>query len=275
MLNAYALHSILKWRILLFLMAIRLQPKLMGILNVTPDSFFDGGAYFTLEKAIERGVALWQEGADIVDIGGASFRPGAEPVSEEEQIRRVRPVIEALRVRVPIALSIDTDKAGVAQMAVEKGVSLINNVEGFSDPAMRDVAAGCNADLCVMHKMPLDPNEGAIEQIIRFFEGQIEALVKMGVKESRIILDPGIGFGKTVEQHREIFRELKRFKTFGLRLLVGASRKASLEKILGWADVLKNPRELLPATLAIHTMALAAGTDILRVHDVKEHRGSF
>ncbi len=249
--------------------------QLMGVLNVTPDSFYDGGMHYSLEKAIEHGLKMAQEGADIIDIGGASSRPFAPFVSEEEELNRVIPVIEALAKTISTPLSIDTDKSKVARKAVQSGVTLINCIRGFSDPEMLAVAAGCEADLCVMHMqgtpetMQINPSypNGVVPEIMAFFEKQIELLTRAGIVPERIILDPGIGFGLTVEHTLEIFDHLKKFKKFGLRLLIGASRKSFLSKLL-----MKPATELLPATLAIHTMAICNGADIIRVHDVAEHR---
>lgn len=249
--------------------------KIMGVLNATPDSFFDQGSFFSLENGIAQGKKLWEEGADIIDIGGASFRPFAPHVEEEEELRRVIPLIEALRIALPIPLSIDTDKPAVAREAVRRGVSLINNIGGFTDREMIEVAKNCSADLCVMHMqgtpqtMQINPSypRGVVEEILDFFEKRIDILTGAGIRPERIILDPGIGFGKTVEHTLLIFKELKKFKKFGLRLLIGASRKSFMTKLLG-----KPPKDLLPATLAIHTMSLLAGVDIIRVHDMREHR---
>lgn len=247
----------------------------MGILNVTPDSFFDKGAHFSFEKAIERAKVMVQEGADIIDIGGASSSPRSLPTPEEVERERVIPLIEVLASQLSTPLSIDTDKPRIAKEAVEKGARLINDIYGFQKPEMVEVAASCQTDLCLMHMqgtpqtMQVAPSypEGVISHILQFFEKQVETLIQAGVNPARIILDPGIGFGKTVEHNLEILQNLAAFKKFGLRILIGASRKSFLTKILG-----KSPIDLLPATLTIHTIALIHGADILRVHDVKEHR---
>jgi dihydropteroate synthase len=251
------------------------RPLVMGILNATPDSFFDQGAYFSLEQGIAHAIQMAKEGADIIDIGGESARPGAPPVDEKEEMQRVIPLIEVLYQQLHIPLSIDTRKASVAAMAVEKGASLINDISGFSDPAMQEMAADCDADLCLMHMqgtpqtMQLQPEypEGVVDHLLRFFHERIETLVRKGIKESRIILDPGIGFGKTVEQNLLLFSAIGKFQSFGLRLLIGASRKSFIQKILG-----KPAQETLAATLAVHGFCAIHGVDILRVHDVIEHR---
>jgi dihydropteroate synthase len=250
------------------------KPKLMAVLNITPDSFFDQGAYFALEKAVARGKECARLGADLIDIGGASYRPGSLPLSTEEELRRVLPLIEALRGTLP--LSIDSYNPAVASAAVARGASLINDISGFTHPLMRELAASCTADLCVMHMqgtpetMQRAPNypDGVVVEVMRFFEKQIELLLKEGVRQERLILDPGIGFGKSVEHNIELLKAIPKFKQrFGLRLLIGASRKSFMSKILG-----KNSTELLPATLVIHTMALLTGADLIRTHDINEHR---
>lgn len=247
----------------------------MGILNATPDSFYDQGAFFTFENAIAHALRMAREGADIIDIGGESTCPGATPIEEEEELRRVVPLLDALKSQLQIPISIDTRKARVAATAVDRGATLINDITGFSDPAMQEVAMSCQADLCVMHMQgtpqtmqitPLYP-EGVVEHILRFFSERIESLVKRGIKESRLILDPGIGFGKTVEHNIFLLQAIERFQTFGLRLLFGASRKSFIQKILG-----KRSEETLAATLAVHGLCVSKGVDIVRVHDVKEHR---
>ncbi len=248
----------------------------MGILNATPDSFFDQGAYFSLEQAVARGMAMEKEGADLIDIGGASSRPGAHMVSEEEEMRRVLPLIEALQPSLSIPISIDSCTPSVVARALEKGVSLINDITGFQHPAMRELAAGTTADLCVMHMqgtpqtMHISPvyEEGVVEHLLRFFERQISLLVKAGISESRIILDPGIGFGKKFEHNLAILNELERFRCFGLRILIGASRKGFLKQFTRNAD-------LLAPTLSAHLLAFLNGADILRAHDVKEHRAAL
>lgn len=251
------------------------KPLLMGVLNVTPDSFFDHGAWFSSGKGIERGLQQVAEGADILDIGGASSRPGALPVATEEELRRTIPLIEALAPQIRVPISIDTENPVVAKRALEAGAQWINDVNGFQDPGMREVAASCSGDLCLMHRqgtsatMQINPcyPDGVIVEILRFFEMQIGLLIKEGVAESRIILDPGIGFGKSLEHNLIILRGISQIKTLGMRVLIGASRKAFLTKILG-----KPPGELLSPTLAVHAAAVLEGADIIRVHDVKEHR---
>ena len=260
----------------------------MGILNVTPDSFFDGGCYAEVERAVLRAEQMVAAGADIIDIGGESTRPGAPAVSEEEELRRVIPVIQALRQRgVVVPISIDTRKARVASQALAAGATLINDVSGFRDPEMQDVAAASLAELCIMH-MQGDPQsmqsaphyeKGVVYAIMQWLEGQVKMLVEKGVRPSRIILDPGIGFGKTVAHNIEILQNLRTLKSLGFPVLLGASRKSFTAKILNEVagnvaknNIVKSLSGPLSATLTVNTLALMAGVDIIRVHDIEEHR---
>lgn len=247
----------------------------MGILNVTSDSCYDGGRYLQQEQAIGHGFKLYEDGADLLDIGGESTRPGADPVSEEEELRRVIPVIEGLRPHLPIPISIDTMKAAVAEQAVAAGASLINDVTGFADPAMRQVAANTGVYVCVVHMqgtprtMQANPHypEGVVVHLLNWFEERIDLLIHEGVKEENIILDPGIGFGKTVAHNIEILQNLAELQALGFPLLVGTSRKDFMRKITG-----RDRDELLPTTIAVNTLLMMEEVDILRVHDVLEHR---
>lgn len=249
--------------------------KLMGILNVTPDSFFDRGKSFLTDVAVKHGKDLYEKGADYIDIGGESTRPGSLPVEEEEELRRVIPVIQSLHKQLDIPISIDTCKARVAAEALEAGASLINDILGFRDPAMQEVAASGNVDLCLMHmqgtpaNMQINPHypDGVVPHLLKWFENQVLSLVKRGVKEKHIILDPGIGFGKSVADNLEIIQNLRQFKTLGFRVLLGVSRKSFIGKILN-----KPTAELLPGTLAVNCFAVISKVDIIRVHDVREHR---
>lgn len=247
--------------------------QLMGILNVTPDSFYDGGRY--IENAIERALEIEWEGADIIDIGGESSRPGASPVSEDEELQRVIPIIEHLKGKISIPISIDTRKARVASAAVEAGATLINDITGFSDPAMCEAAASTGANICVMHMqgtpqiMQKNPHysKGVVPHVLNWFEKRLESLFKTGIHEKNIILDPGIGFGKTVSHNLEIIHNLQKFKTLGFPILLGVSRKSFMSKIVN-----KPAKELLPTTITMNTIAILSKVDIIRVHDVKEHR---
>lgn len=252
------------------------KAKLMGILNCTPDSFYDGGNYFSAAKAIEHGIQLAKEGADIIDIGGESARPGALNVDAEEEMRRVLPVVSELRKSLKIPLSIDTMKPIVALRALESGATMINDICGFANPEMQRIAASANVPICVMHMqgnpktMQVSPDypEGVVHTLMRWFEKRLDLLLAQGIRVENIILDPGIGFGKTVEQNCAILKEIPRLKSLGFPVLLGTSRKSFLSKILN-----KSPKELLSTTLAVNTMSLLWGVDIIRVHDVEQHRG--
>lgn len=247
----------------------------MGILNVTPDSCYDQGRWGTHALAIQRGIQLYEEGAQLIDIGGESTRPGAAPVSESEELNRVIPVIKELKKQLSLPLSIDTMKPRVAAAAIEAGVSMINDVSGFSDPAMRRLAADSQVQICVMHMqgtpatMQIAPSypEGVIPHLCEWFAKRIDQLLDAGLKEEQIILDPGIGFGKTVAHNVEIVNNLQKIKALGFPVLLGLSRKSFIGKILN-----KRYPDLLAGTLAITTLAILAGVDILRVHDVIEHQ---
>lgn len=247
----------------------------MGILNVTPDSFFDKGHFFSPELAIERGIEIYQEGADILDIGGESTRPGAKSVSLEEELARVIPVISALKKEIPIPISIDTMKAEVARQAVEAGADLINDVTGFSDPLMIALGAKTNKEVIVMHMqgtpatMQNKPSyqNGIVEELISFFKERVKTLLASGIRKEQIILDPGIGFGKSIADNLEIIHNLPEVKRIGLPVLLGISRKSFMSKIID-----KPAESLLPATLGLNTVAIMSQIDMIRVHDVKEHR---
>lgn len=249
------------------------KTKLMAILNVTPDSYFTHYPHHT--DAIQQGKLFYEQGAEIIDVGGESSRPNAPIVSEEEEMQRVIPLITALSAAIPIPISIDTTKARVAAAAVETGATLINDIGGFRDPAMQEVAASANVDLCVMHMqgtpqtMQINPNypDGVITEIQRWLENQVNQLIKRGVKEKHIIIDPGIGFGKTVDHNLEILQNLPQLKGMGFRLLLGVSRKSFMAKICNLST-----DDLLPATIALNTLLIRSGVDIIRVHDVSQHR---
>jgi len=250
-------------------------PALMGILNVTPDSFFDQGRWFDHSTAIQRGIQMSREGADWIDIGGESTRPGAEPVSEKEELRRVIPVITSLKLEVPTPLSIDTMKASVAEAAIKAGASLINDVSGFSNVEMCRVAADSELPICLMHMqgnpktMQVNPvyPQGVVPFLLDWFKRGIDRLLASGIKEKNIILDPGMGFGKTVADNVEIVDNLHEMKAMGFPILLGFSRKSFLGKLIN-----KRTLNLLPASLAVTTLAILAHIEMIRVHDVSEHR---
>ena len=249
------------------------RPSVMGVVNVTPDSFSDGGRFLRADDAVAHARRLWAEGAAIVDVGGESTRPGADPVSVEEELARVGPVLEALAGE--IAVSIDTSKAGVARRALELGAEMVNDVTALrSDPDLAAVVVGHDAYLCLMHMqgeprtMQAAPRyDDVVADVARFLEERLEHAVAEGVPEERICLDPGIGFGKTVEQNLELVRRLDALVALGRPVVVGFSRKSSLGRILGDPEATTGT---LPASLGAAVAAFEHGAWMLRVHDVRE-----
>jgi dihydropteroate synthase len=243
----------------------------MGVLNVTPDSFSDGGLFYDHERAIEHGMKLARDGADIIDIGGESTRPGSDPVPLEEEIRRVIPVIEALARELDVPISIDTCKAEVASRALDAGASMVNDVSALRfDPDMVKVVAERKVPVVLMHMkgtpkdMQLDPRyEDLISEILEFLEERVHFAESNGVPPEAIIVDPGIGFGKTVEHNLSIIKHLRRFKSLGKPVLLGTSRKSFIGKVL---NVGVEERE--EGTAATVVAGILNGADIVRVHDV-------
>jgi dihydropteroate synthase len=263
--------------------------RLMGIVNVTPDSFSDGGLFLDASAAVAHGLELVAQGADILDIGGESTRPGAEPVSEGEELRRVAPVIEGLAGSEASGrggISIDTTKAAVARAALAAGADLVNDVSAFgADPAMAEVVAESGAECCLMH-MQGEPRtmqrapryDDVVDDVKAFLEERLAFAVRCGVREQRVLLDPGIGFGKTVAHNLELLRRLHELTALGRPLVVGTSRKSFLGRILADARGLKEPvavGERLPATLATSVLAYERGASVLRVHDVAPTRAAL
>ncbi len=251
------------------------SPKIMGIVNVTPDSFSDGGQYNDVDRAIAHGVQLLKEGADILDIGGESTRPNAEIVSVEQEIERVIPVIEGLSKLVQ-NISIDTRNAKTMRAAIEAGVNMINDVSALShDPQSLSVAAQSGLPVCLMHMQgsPQDMQdrptyENVIDDIMAYFEARLKICAANGITQDQIILDPGIGFGKTLEHNLSIIKHIDQFKRFGCPVLLGTSRKSFIGAVTG-AD---NAQDRLGGSLASALYGVKNGADILRVHDVKETR---
>lgn len=251
------------------------KTKLMAILNSTPDSFYANSRTTDLEQVIAKAVKFQEDGADIIDIGGESTRPNSSPVSETEELRRVIPAIKELKKALSIPISIDTRKPNVARAAFDAGASLINDITGFSHPEMIQLAKETNVDICVMHMqgtpetMQKNPHysDGIISFLNEWFKEKTNYLISQGIAQEKIILDPGIGFGKTVADNLEIIQNLPLFKELGFRVLLGTSRKWFIGQILQ-----KKTEDLLEGTLAANAMAIANGADIIRVHDVKEHR---
>jgi dihydropteroate synthase len=276
----------------------------MGILNVTPDSFSDGGRFCDPELAGAHARTLIEEGADILDVGGESTRPGAEPVAAEEELRRVLPVLEGVAAHRRVAggpqaasggrvqVSIDTSKASVARAAVAAGASIVNDVSAFrADPQMAGVVADSGVDCCLMHMLgePRTMQSGAggvggpeyedvVDDVKAFLEARLGFAVREGVREERVMLDPGIGFGKTVEHNLTLLRRLHELSTLGRPLVVGTSRKSFIGRIL--ADAAREPEPValerrLPGTIATNVLALERGASVLRVHDVAAVRAAL
>lgn len=249
------------------------EPLVMGILNVTPDSFSDGGKYNNSQKAIDRASKMEDEGADIIDIGGESTRPGAEQVDIEEELNRVIPVIEGVRQNSNIIISIDTYKSVVADKAISAGANIINDVSGLRfDNNMAHIASEAKVPIIVMHmlgnpqNMQNDPfYSNLMEELITFFKERVEVLISNGINTKNIILDPGIGFGKTVEHNFTIIRELNRIVDLGFPVLIGPSRKSFIGNTLNLP-----PEDRIEGTAAAVTAAIMNGSRIVRVHDVKE-----
>jgi dihydropteroate synthase len=250
------------------------RPSVMGVVNVTPDSFSDGGVNLQPEDAATSARRMIEDGAAIVDVGGESTRPGADPVSAGEELRRVLPVLEAVAGELPV--SIDTAKAEVARRALELGVELVNDVTALrGDPLMAEVVGESGAYVCLMHMlgeprtMQQDPRyDDVVADVKAFLEDRLALAVDAGIAEERICLDPGIGFGKTVEHNFELIRRLGELVALGRPVVVGFSRKSSLGKILGDAEARTGP---LSASIATAVAAYERGATILRVHDVREH----
>jgi len=264
-----------RWEIGKRVIDLSRRPCIMGVLNITPDSFSDGNRYFTAEKAVERAIEMEEQGADIVDIGGESTRPFAQPVDEEEEIRRVIPVIEKLAVRLKIPVSIDTYKSTVAEKALEAGAEIVNDISALMfDERMVEVVAATGAGLVLMHtraRPSVMQREteytSIISEIFRELCKSVSRAESAAISRERIVVDPGIGFGKNVAGNLEILRRLAEFKSIGSPILVGTSRKSFIGHVLG-----RDTGERIFGTAASMAIALANGASIFRVHDVKEMR---
>lgn len=244
-------------------------PLLMGIVNVTPDSFSDGGLLDSAEAAVAHGLRLAEEGAAIVDIGGESTRPGHETVDAATELARVLPVISGLKARSEVPISIDSYKAEVAEAALAAGASIINDVWGAQrDPRIAAVAARAGAPMVLMHNRDtIDAALDIFDEVTRFLDHSIAIATQAGVPRQQIVIDPGIGFGKTPRQNLDLIRDLDRLNVLGCPILLGASRKSTLGRITGR----KVPAERLAATLSAHLYGASRGAAILRVHDVAPH----
>jgi len=254
-------------------MTRRDRALVMGILNVTPDSFHDGGLYASTADAIERGIRMAEQGADIIDIGGESSRPGARSIGVQEEMDRVLPVLAGLHRRTELPLSIDTTKSQVAREAFGVGATIVNDISALrSDPEMAEAAAQAGAIVVLMHMlgtprtMQQDPiYKNVVEEIRDFLAERIEVATHSGIDRSRILIDPGIGFGKLLEHNLEILRGLRRLAELEVPVVIGLSRKSFFGELLGTSAA-----ERLSETIAANAVAIAYGADVIRVHDVKE-----
>lgn len=244
----------------------------MGILNVTPDSFSDGGQHNTVINAVKHGRKMIAGGASFIDIGGESTRPGAPLVGEQEELDRVIPVIEQLACENEVVISVDTSKAAVMKAAVEAGASLINDVRALTEPGAIEVAAACDVPVCLMHMKGQPDNmqnaptyDDVVDEVINFLLGRIDACKQAGIDDSQIMLDPGFGFGKQLDHNYQLLAELGRINHLGYPLLIGMSRKSMI------GDLLNKPVDKrMAGSIALATIAAQAGAKIIRVHDVDE-----
>jgi len=245
----------------------------MGVLNITPDSFSDGGQFFDAAKAVERGMQMAADGAAIIDVGGESTRPGSAPVSVDEQIERVVPVIKALCKKIDVPISIDTYKLEVAKAALEAGAGMINDITALSDERMAELAAKHDVPVVLMHMqgtpatMQTEPKyEDVVSEVLEFLLGRAKRSESFGIAKNMIFIDPGIGFGKTLEHNLLLLRNINKFIAAGYRVLIGTSRKSFIGKITGK----EKPSERIFGTAATVALCAASGVSIVRVHDVAE-----
>ena len=247
----------------------------MGILNVTADSFYDGGQYLKKGEAVKKALQMAEDGADIIDVGGESSRPGSKPVSLEEELKRVIPVIKEAAKKTYAAISVDTTKAEVARQAIDAGAQIVNDISAMRfDPAMAEVCAKTKVGVILMHTrgtpvtMQMDVKyDDLISEIFNHLEERVSFAVKAGIKKERIAVDPGIGFGKGAEDNLKIIKRLSEFKSIGRPVVLGTSRKSFIGKVLG-LDV----KDRLEGTIATIAAGILNGASIVRVHDVKETR---
>jgi dihydropteroate synthase len=247
-------------------------PQVMGILNVTPDSFSDGGKYTQFDYALEQAEQMIADGATIIDIGGESTRPGAEAVSENDELARVIPVLKAIKQRFNIVVSIDTSKASVMSAAIDAGADMINDVRALQNDGCLAAIANSNVPVCLMHMQGIPKNmqnspsyDHVINDIRVFFQQRIDTCISAGIARERLILDPGFGFGKTLEQNFYLLANLSKFNQLGLPLLVGLSRKSMIGNLLN-----REVERRLAGSLATAIIAAQQGAHIIRVHDVQE-----
>ncbi len=251
------------------------RPLVMGIVNVTPDSFYDGGRYGCIESAVRHAQDLLDAGADMIDVGGESTRPGAAAVDPDEEAARVLPVVAALAAEGGFPVSVDTRHASVAAAAIEMGASVINDVTGFADPKMRQVAAASDAGLVVMHMLG-EPStmqerpvyDDVVAEVKQHLLSRADALLAEGVARERICLDPGIGFGKTLEHNLALMRSLHEFASTGYPVMLGASRKRFIADLCGASA--GGPKDRLGGSIAAAVLGAASGAAVIRTHDVAE-----
>ena len=252
---------------------------IMGVLNVTPDSFSDRGKFFTAEKAVEHGLEMAEEGAQIIDVGGESTRPGSERVAAEEEMRRVIHVIEKLRAKIDILISIDTSKAEVADAAIQAGASIVNDVTGGrGDKEMMPLVAESKSGFIIVHMqgnprtMQMEPRyTDVVSEVADFFRQQRARAIEYGIDPMAIAFDPGIGFGKTLEHNLELLAHLEQLRVHDRPLAVGVSRKSFLVKLIGSSDM----EDRLAPAVALTSLLRARGADVFRVHDVKENANAL
>ena len=264
-----------QWKIAGQTIDVSQHALVMGVLNITPDSFSDGGRFFTAEKAIEHGVRMAEEGAQIIDVGGESTRPGAEPVPEEEELRRVIPVIEKLRAKIDTVISVDTSKAHIASEAIQAGASIVNDVTGGrGDKMMMPLVAEKKSGFIIMHMqgnprtMQANPRyDDVVSEVADFFRQQYARVLECGIDPMAIAFDPGIGFGKTLEHNLELLAQLERIRVHNRPLVVGVSRKSFLAKLTGLTEM----SDRLAPAVALTSLLRTRGAGIFRVHDVKEN----
>src|SRR5437588_191228 len=264
-----------QWKIAGCVVDLSRHGLIMGVLNVTPDSFSDGGRFFSAEKAVERGLSVAQEGAQIIDVGGESTRPGAKSVAAEEELRRVVPVIKELRAKIDIPISIDTSKAQVARTAIEAGASIVNDVTGGqNDKEMIPLVAESKAAFIIVHMqgntrtMQIAPHYiDVVSQVADFFRHQYACALECGIDPMAIAFDPGIGFGKTLEHNLELLAQLARLRVHERVLVVGVSRKSFLGKLIESQEI----KDRLAPGLALTALLRVRGADVFRVHEVKEN----
>ncbi|PMG45159.1 dihydropteroate synthase [Vibrio lentus] len=248
------------------------RPHVMGILNVTPDSFSDGGQFNSLEKALQQAERMIKAGVSIIDIGGESTRPGAPEVTLEDELSRVIPAIKAIRANFDVWISIDTSKAEVMRQAVEAGADLINDVRALQEPGALEAAAQAQVPVCLMHMkgqprtMQANPSyDDVLTDVEAFLQERVEACEAIGISKEQLILDPGFGFGKTIEHNYHLLAHLEKFHSLGLPVLAGMSRKSMIFKLLD-----KAPADCMVGSVTCATIAAMKGAQIIRVHDVED-----